>query len=396
MIPDSISGWLFWSALGLILYTYLGFPALTLLRGLMWRKPVQRDNNTPPVSLIIAAYNEASVIVKKLDNTLALDYPLDCLEIIVASDGSNDGTNELVANYGAQNVRLLALPRQGKNRTLNSAVAEAQNNILVLTDADSMLMPDSLRQLVAPFGDPEVGGVGGDYHYTADINQGVGEQTYWGFDRTLKRFQSWSGSMTSATGQIYAIRKSLFAPVPSSVTDDFYTSTQAPANHRRLIFEPQAIAYGPVADSESVEFRRKVRVATRGLNSVWQMRRLLNPVTYGFYAIQLLSHKVLRRLMAIPLLVLLITAPLLWQDGWFYQVATIGQLGAHTAALLGLALHQTRIGQTRLLRLPFFFDMVNIATLAALFNLSRGVRQDIWEPQRQTANTAHDQSPSTT
>lgn len=374
--------WLFWGAVCLIAYTYIGFPLILALRGLLRPKPFKRGQETPLVSLVIVAYNEAPVILKKLDNACSLDYPLDRLEIIVASDGSNDGMNELVAAYGGDQVRLLVLPRQGKNRSLNAAVATARGEILVFSDADSMLVPDALRHLVAPFNDPDVGGVGGDYYYATNTDEGIGERAYWDVDRVLKRLQSRAENMTSATGQIYAIRRSLFKPVPMSVTDDFYTSVQVVSAHRRLVFEPRAVARGPVAASSNAEFKRKVRVMTRGLNGVRLSSHLLNPFQYGFFAIQLLSHKVLRRLMAIPLFVLAATAPLLWARGRFYRIATLLQLGLHGAALVGFLARGTRIGKSKMFSLPFFFDMVNIASLVAATNVLRGKRQDVWVTQR--------------
>ena len=374
--------WLFWGAGCLIIYTYIGFPLILALRGLLRPKPFKRGQETPLVSLIIVAYNEAPVIVKKLDNARSLEYPRDRLEIIVASDGSDDGMNELVAAYGSDQVRLLVLPRQGKNRSLNAAVATAQGEILVFSDADSMLAPDALRHLVAPFDDPGVGGVGGDYSYTTNTEEGAGERAYWNLDRVLKRLQSRAENMTSATGQIYAIRRTLFKPVPMSVTDDFYTSVQVVSAHRRLVFEPRAMARGPVAASSNAEFKRKVRVMTRGLNGVRLSSHLLNPFEYGFFAIQLLSHKVLRRLMAIPLFVLAATAPLLWARGRFYRIATLLQFGFHGAALVGFLARGTRIGKLKIFSLPFFFDMVNIASLVAAANVLRGKRQDVWVTQR--------------
>jgi cellulose synthase/poly-beta-1,6-N-acetylglucosamine synthase-like glycosyltransferase len=377
--------WGFWGSLGLIAYTYIGFPVLIVLRGWLRPRPVKSSMATPTVSMIIAAYNEASVIKSKLDNTFAIDYPHELIEVVVGSDGSDDGTNQIVSTYGAPNVRLLALPRQGKNRTLNSAVAAATGDILVFSDADSMLTLDSLRHLVAPFNDSEVGGVGGNFHYAGSVAKGQGERTYWDFDRVLKELQSRAGSMTSATGQLYAMRRSLFKPLPVGVTDDFFTSVQVPAAHKRLIFEPRAVATGPVAASARAEFRRKVRVMTAGLRGVWMVRHVLNPVEYGFFALQLWSHKVFRRLMVVPLILLAITAALLWPFGWLYQLAALGQLALHGAGLLGFLSQNTRLGRSKALSLPFFFDMVNAAAIVAIVSLLRGERHDIWAPQRTEA-----------
>lgn len=387
-LPRKIRLWFFWGAVSVVAYTYVGFPLVAVLRGVLRPKSIHNGSALPRVTMIIAAYNEASVIAEKLANTLALDYPPALLHVIVASDGSDDGTNELVARCHAPNVRLLALPRQGKNRTLNAAVAAANGDVLVFSDADSMLAADALRHLVAPFSDPDVGGVGGDYRYASDMAEGSGERAYWSFDRMLKQLQSRAGSMTSATGQLYAMRRSLFQPMPEGVTDDFFTSVQVPAAHKRLVFAPRAVAYGSVAATPRAEFRRKVRVMTAGLRGVWSVRRLLNPFAYGYFAVQLFSHKVLRRLMVVPLLVIGLTAPTLWRHGWLYRLVTIGQGMLHSAALLGFLLRDTSRGRHKLLSLPLFFDMVHVAALAALWNLARGTRHDIWVPEREMPSGA--------
>lgn len=374
--------WLFWGALGAAAYTYVAFPALVAVRA-WWRpRPVRAAPITPRLSMIIAAYNEADVITAKLDNIVAQDYPRDRLEIIVASDGSTDATAELAAAYRAVPVRVLRLPRQGKNATLNAAVAAASGEILVFSDADVMLAPDALRRLVAAFADAEVGAVGGDQRYRTQHGENSGERAYWDVDRWLKLLQSRAGSMTSAHGALYAIRRELFRPLPPGVTDDFFISVQAVAAGRRLIFEPRALAYTPVAASSRLEFRRKVRVISAGLRGVWSVRGLLDPRRYGFYALQLLSHKVLRRLMAIPVLCLAVSAPGLWRQGGIYRLAALAQLVLHGAAGLGFLGQGTRWGRAKVLALPLFFDLVNVAALVALWELARGRRHDLWTPQR--------------
>lgn len=389
---------LFWGAVALIVYTYLLFPALVFLRGLLWRRPYKQAEITPQVSLIIAAYNEANSIEAKLANILSLDYPRDRLEVIVASDGSNDGTEAIVRGYAGQGIKLLAQPRQGKAPALNAAVAASSGEILVFSDANSMYAPDALRALVRPFADPKVGGVAGNQCYLSKTRgagrigkekqsglTSAGEQGYWNFDRLLKQFESQAGNTISATGAIYAIRRALFQAVPGGVTDDFVTSTRVIAQGYRLVFAPEAVAYEPVAASGEVEFGRKVRVISRGLRGVIEMRALLNPFRYGFYAWQLFSHKVLRRLVVFPLLVLFLVSPLLWLKGWFYQAATLAQVGFYGCALLGMALGGTRLSRLKLFTFPFFFCMVNAASLLATLNILRGQRIERWEPQRQAA-----------
>ena len=316
----------------------------------------------------------------KLDNILSLDYPRAQLEVIIASDGSNDGTNEIVRGYAGQGVKLLALPRQGKAPALDAAVAAAHGEILVFSDANSMYGPGALRALARPFADPEVGGVAGNQRYLSKKSEslsGDGEKSYWSFDRKLKQSQSRSGNAISATGAIYAIRRSLFRGVPVGVTDDFAVSTDVIVQGRRLVFAPDAEAFEPVAGSGGAEFGRKVRVITRGLRGVLVVRReLLNPLRYGFYAFQLFAHKVLRRLVVFPLLLLLLISPLLWNQGLIYQIATVAQLAFYGCALLGLLLANTRLGRLKPFTIPYFFCMVNAACMIATFNLIRGHRID--------------------
>lgn len=306
---------LFWAAVILIVFAYALFPLIIFLRGRLLRRPFKAAKITPSIGMIIAAHNEAAGIGAKLDNILSLDYPREKLEVIIASDGSNDSTNEIVRSYGGQQVTLLALPRQGKAPALEAAVAASHGEILVFSDANSMYGADALRAISEPFGDPEVGGVAGNQRYISKKNaslSGDGEQGYWDFDRKMKQSQSLSGNVISATGAIYAIRRALFRGVPVGVTDDFAVSTDVIVQGYRLVFAPNAVAYEPVASSGGAEFGRKVRVITRGLRGVLIVRReLLNPFRYGFYAFQLFAHKVLRRLVVFPLLLVLLTSPLL-------------------------------------------------------------------------------------
>jgi cellulose synthase/poly-beta-1,6-N-acetylglucosamine synthase-like glycosyltransferase len=320
-----------------------------------------------------------------LKNILSLDYPRGLLEVVIASDGSTDGTEAIVSLYADQGVQLLSLPRQGKIPVLNTAAGVANGEILVFSDANSMYVLDALRALVRPFADPEVGGVAGDQRYLPNRNPGItsaGERGYWDFDRKLKRSQSRAGNAISATGAIYAIRRSLFRPIPMGVTDDFVASTAVIAQGYRLVMAPEAIAYEAVAESGDAEFQRKVRVITQGMRSVQVMRELLNPFRYGFYALQLFSHKVLRRLMVFPLLVLFVTSPLLWSSGILYKVATLAQIGFYSGALIGFLFGRTQLGRRRIFTIPFFFCMVNAASLVAALNMLRGRRIDRWDTGR--------------
>lgn len=391
---------LFWLAAGLIGYTYAGFPAIVMLRAKLRPRPHRRADVTPSVSVVIAAHDEERSIGDRVDNLLAVDYPTDRLEVVIASDGSTDGTVAEARRREEPRVRVLDLPRTGKANALNAAVGASTGDILVFSDANTAYAPDAIRQLVRSFADPEVGGVAGNQVYLSSAEKGgpadpttataigAGERSYWDFDRLLKDAESLGGSVISATGAIYAIRRELFRSVPDGVTDDFMTSTRVIAGGRRLVFEPAAVALEPVASSGRGEYRRKVRIMTRGLRGVAMARELLDPRRYGFYAVQLFTHKVLRRLMAVPLLVIAATSATLWDDGPIYRLAVLGQVAVYGLGAIGLALRGHRAGRRPWFSLPAFFLLVNIASLHAAWNLITGRRIDRWQPARSTEASA--------
>jgi len=378
---------LFWLSAATILYTYVGFPLLLFLRSRWCRRDPQQADITPAVSLIVVAHNEAACIRKKLDNLLALDYPRDCLDIIVASDGSDDGTNDIVAQYETKGIKLLALPRRGKIPTLNAAVAHASGEILAFSDANSLYTPNALRSLARPFADASVGGVAGNQSYI-DGDRGSsaaqGERVYWNFDQQLKRYQSAAGSVTSATGAIYAIRRELFEPVPSGVCDDAVISYRVVVRGFRMMFEPEAKAYESVSSSARAEFRRKVRICARGLRGLLAVPQLFHPFHYGFYSLQLFSHKLLRWLLVWPLITLFLTSLMLHWAGPVYRLAAVVQLVFYGSALT-FFLAQELTGSVKVpkfLALPFYFCLANTASLCAQWSVLQGQRIDQWDVRR--------------
>jgi cellulose synthase/poly-beta-1,6-N-acetylglucosamine synthase-like glycosyltransferase len=384
-----VTALVFWTCAGLAGLTYVGYPVLVALRATLVPRPHRAAEFTPTLSIVVAAHDEADVIAARIENLLVCDYPAERREIIVASDGSQDATVAVAARYADQGVRVLDLERAGKTATLNVACAAAQGDLLVFTDANTVFDLAALRALARPFSDPAVGGVAGDQRYLvdhADRGAGAGERRYWDLDRQLKLRQSRAGSVISATGAIYAIRRELFEPIPAGVTDDFYVSTAPIAHGRRLVFEPDAVAYEPAAPSAGLEFGRKVRVVTQGLRAIHARRALLAPTRTGFYAIQLWLHKVLRRLMFLPLAGLLVTALLAWPQGGVYRVAAVGQLGLYGAGLGGLAWTTTGWRLPRALALPAFFVLANAACVVAVVNVARGRRIDRWQPKRGLAS----------
>lgn len=373
----------FWWSVVSILYVYVGFPILIAVRAALFPKAVHSAPIEPNVSLIIAAHNESQVISVKLDNAAQIDYPPDRLQIIVASDGSTDGT---VARIEAHHldVTVLDLPRRGKNPTLNTAVEHATGEILVFSDADSELEPAAIRALVAPFADPEVGGVVGNFRYRV-AERGRGEQRYLDVDRLTKRLQSRGGSVTSATGQLHAVRRAHWVEIPPGVADDSFTSVGVNEAHHRLVFAEDAVATGAVEENTRHEYGRKSRYIGRGFTSLWMHRSAFNPVTHGFYSLQLFSHKVLRRLVVLPIIALFLTSLALWRGGPIYRLAASLQIGFHGLAAIGWAFRDRRdlprvVG--RLADVALYFDMLNIAVLKAMVFFLSGKRRDVWIPQR--------------
>jgi hypothetical protein len=246
----------------------------------------------------------------------------------------------------------------------------------------------AIRALVRPLADPQVGGVAGDQLYLPAADQlsaDEGERCFWNYDRSLKRWQSAAGHVTSSTGAIYAIRSKLFTSVPEGVCDDFAVSTSVIAQGYRLVFATDAIAYEPPAKSADAEFARKVRIITRGLRGVIDQRVLFNPFRFGFFSLQVITHKLLRRLMAIPLLVLLLLSPLLWTEGPLYRLAVVGQTVVYSCSAVGWLLKDTRVGKGKLLTLPLFFVLANLASLLAVMNLVCGRRIVTWQTARPAA-----------
>ena len=381
-----LSNWVFWSAVAMLCYVYGGFTLLVAVYGRLRNRPVHKRAITPHLSLIVAAHNEERCIRQKIDNCLTLDYPPEALEVIIASDGSEDATEAIVSAHDDPRVFLLAYPRRGKIHALNDSVPRAAGEILVFSDANTLLDTQALKKLAANFADPEVGGVCGNQGYRARAgsdSSGAGERLYWSFDKWLKKQQTRCGSIVAADGALYAVRRELYQPpTTASVTDDFAISTGVVARRKRLVFEDEALAWEPETASATLEFRRKVRIVVRGLRGVLMRRALLNPFRYGFYSVVLFSHKVLRRVAPLFLIAALISSAVLAHDSTWFRLACGVQLGFYVLAGLGYLTRAHRAGRSKLLYAPFHYCLLNAAALVALAKVARGVRIERWEPER--------------
>jgi cellulose synthase/poly-beta-1,6-N-acetylglucosamine synthase-like glycosyltransferase len=372
-------------ALVLIAVPYTFYPALLWIRSYLASEPPRQREITPDVDLVICAHNEAQVIAARLENALALDYPPEHLTIWVASDGSTDKTVDIARTFDADRVRCLDLPRNGKASALNACVAAGKAEVVAFSDANSLWRPDALRMLARSFADTNVGGVAGDQRYEEGGLGALGERSYWSFDRVLKGWQSRAGSVISATGAIYAVRRKLFQPAPPDATDDFMVSTGVIDQSKRLVFEQDAIALESAA-SDSGEYRRKVRILTRGLRAVYYRRELLFPSRSGFYSVQLLLHKLWRRLTWIPLLLLLLAVPLYATEGIFQLMVAAGVAGLAGLGGIGLAIPSLR--RFKLVDVGAHVLMVNTACAVATHNVLRGHHVSHWSPTGTSAGAA--------
>ena len=361
---------------------YAGLPlALAVIGRLRPAHPGGEGAAPRSVSVVIAAHDEERDIVAKLDGVDAQRGGRD-LQVIVASDGSTDRTVELARAHRSR-PQVLDLPRGGKARALNAGVAAATGDVVVFTDANSRWGEGALDALLAPFADPAVGGVAGDQRYD-DGTSGTtrGERDYWSYERVLKQLESAVGSVVSSTGTLHAVRRELVDEVPDDVTDDFFLSTGVVARGHRLVFAPGAVAWERPNERAADEYRRRVRIITRGLTGVVRRRELLDPRRTGGYAVVLLVHKVARRLLFVPLAVAFAGSVAAGRRGPLWRLLALAQLGFYGAAAIGLAAPGTKPGRHRLAALPAHFCAANVAAAHAVVNVARRRSFVTWSPVR--------------
>ena len=371
---------------GIVAWVYVGYPAALLLLGALRPRPRLREPVRVPVSVVIAAHDEGAMIAEKVADVRRTAFPAELVQVVVASDGSTDATVEEARRAGADVV--LDLPRVGKITALEAAVEAATGEVLVFSDADARWLPDSLPQLMSAFADPLVGGVSCAEVSTvpegADADAvGQGEGLYWRYEQWIKDLEDRIGSTVSASGRLYAIRRSLFVPgYARASTDDFAISTAILRAGHRLAFERRALVYVEGPDRGSGELRRKVRVMNRGLRGALGLGRLLNPLHGGGLAIQILSHKILRRL--VPFFLLLLLAASAWLtarqgEAWLLLAP---QLAFYGLAIAGWAGRRRAWGRAKPLYVPYYFCLANLAAALAVISIARGVRFETWRPTR--------------
>ncbi len=388
---------LFWLAVGLVGYTYVGYAAMVgLLARLRPHTPaispatLPVEGYFPAVTLIVPAYNERAVVERKVANCRALDYPAGKLHILFVTDGSSDGTPEALAAY--PDITVLHAPtRMGKSAAVNRAMRYVQENaptpIAVFTDANTQVNKAAMRRLVRHFADASVGCVAGEKRvHAAPVDQASssGESLYWRYESKVKRWESTLGKVMGAAGELFAIRSDCYVPLSDgALLDDFLISFHIAMQGKRLVYEADAYAFEHASASIAEEWKRKRRNAAGGIQAVLRLTPLLNPLRYGLLSWQYISHRVLRwTLTPLALALLLpINAWLAWRRGGIYALLLAAQGLFYGAAWLGWRL-EMRHTRWKLLFVPFYFTLMNLAVFAGLVRFVRG-RQDVrWERAR--------------
>lgn len=392
--------WLFWLLGGLVFYTYLGYGLLAALlvrrRGRRTAPPPLDEAALPPVTLVIAAHNEESCIVAKLENCLELDYPRDRLHLIFVTDGSTDNTVALLAAQPKPAIAgfsvLHAAERRGKLAAMNRAMTQVRTPIVVFSDANTLVNRDALREIARHFRDPQVGAVAGEKRVRYGLGagaEGVGEGVYWRYESRLKQIDADLYTVVGAAGELFALRTALYEQLPGdTIIEDFNLSLRIAGRGYRVAYAPTAYAVEGHSASVAEEFKRKVRNASGGVQAILRMPDLLNPFAHGWLTFQYVSHRVLRWTitpLALPLL-LLVNGLLAQRGGRFYRLLWSGQLLFYTLALGGH--FAERAGQrVRLFYIPYYFCVMNCAVYAGMWRLLRGRQSPVWERTRR-ADTA--------
>src|SRR5690606_18371025 len=294
----------FWISLTIVVYTFIGYGAVLFLLVKIKRafgKKGKTDNinlaDLPTCSVLIAAYNEESCIRQKIENTLALNYPSHLIHYFIVTDGSTDSTNQIVSEYSAVNL-LFEPQRSGKINAIHRSMGLISSDVVVFTDANTLLNEDALLNICRHYTNPQVGGVAGEERiYTgekADASS-AGEGFYWKYESWLKEWDSELNTAIGAAGELFSIRRELYQAVPSdTILDDFMISMQIAMQGYKIVYEPEAYALETSSSNVREELKRKIRIATGGIQSIINLKPLLNPVAYGILSFQYISHRVLR------------------------------------------------------------------------------------------------------
>jgi cellulose synthase/poly-beta-1,6-N-acetylglucosamine synthase-like glycosyltransferase len=387
---------IFWLSAAAFFYTYAGYPLLVFIVSHLRGRDVRRADYEPVVTIIITAYNEERDLRAKLENTLQLDYPQEKIEIIVASDCSTDRTDEIALSFASRGVKLLRQPvRLGKTAAQNASVLEAKGEIILFSDATTLYNRDVLRRMMPDFADESVGCVAGRLIYVDPSRSvtGQGARSYWEYETFIKRHESRARSLIGASGCLYSVRRSAYVPMYPEACSDFLIATIMVEQGLRAVFEPDAVCTEETNHRSDRELAMRVRIITQTFTDLWRHRSMMNPLRSGFYAVELFSHKVMRYLVPFFLVAVFASSIALATQHAFYAMAALLQALFYLAALAGWLFEAAGI-RVRLLALPQYFVLANLASLLACYKFLRGERYARWEPIREPVSANVNTAPS--
>ena len=375
---------IFWLSLTLLIYIYAGYPILLALLSRIKKNAPNKIEFTPSVSILIAAYNEEKDIVATLKNKIQQNYSRNKLEILVVSDESTDATDELIVATASESdipIRVVRqVPRAGKTSGLNLIVPEAKGEILIFSDANSLWDDDVVARLVKNFSDPEVGYVTGKMVYVDEKGSLIGDgcSAYMKYENWMREKETSIGSVVGVDGGIDAVRAGLYESMRADQLPDFVLPLSVVSKGYRVVYDAEALLKESSLSDANSEYRMRVRVCLRAMWALLDMRHLFNVAKFPLFSWQLLSHKLLRYLAFIPMLLMLISSSLLLGDP-LHQTLFIGQLVFYGLAFVG---HMTKENSRPLyLSLPYYFVILNIACAHAFLRFMRGEKQAVWNPR---------------
>ncbi|MCF0068948.1 glycosyltransferase family 2 protein [Dyadobacter sp. CY261] len=380
---------LFWLSLFIVFYTFLGYGILLYVlvrirRAFKGKRLAPGlDQDFPTLTLVIAAYNEESIIEEKIANTLGLSYPAEKLKLVFVTDGSSDRTPELVARY--PQIKLMHTPlRSGKILAMHRAMDEVDTEVVVFTDANTFMNKDALLLIARHYADSRVGAVSGEKRVMQDAlsDATAGEGFYWKYESTLKKWDSELYSVVGAAGELFSVRRSLYRSVqPDTILDDFMISMQIAEKGYRIVYEPDAYASELSSENIKEELKRKVRIAAGGIQSILRLKKLMNPFHDPLLSFQYISHRVLRwtvtpfmMILALVLNIVIVAR----SGGVLYQLLLLGQVVFYVLALSGWVLERQKI-KVKALFVPYYFCMMNYAVLAGIKRYLKGSQSAAWE-----------------
>ena len=387
---------IFWISLSIIFYSYIGYGillwVLLKLRGIFASRSdmaVVQPGFEPDVTLVIAAFNEAAFIEKKIANSLALDYPAGKLKFLFVADGSSDETADIIKKY--PRIDLHYKPeREGKSMAINRVMPFVNTGIVVFSDANTLLNKESIKEIVKHYQDPAIGAVAGEKIVADGTGEtgvaGAGEGLYWKYESFLKKMDARFYSVVGAAGELFSIRTALFEPVQKHVLlDDFIISMKICKKGYRVMYEPNAYATEAPSFSLKEEQKRKIRISAGGWQSVFMLQDLLNIFKYGKLSFQYISHRVLRWIVCPWLLPALFIANwwLLHTDGRFYSIIFWCQCLFYMAAFVGWLLAQINI-KVKLLYVPYYFVFMNVALYLGFVRFLKKSQTVLWDKAKRS------------